>query len=190
MFQTHQTLLQRISFKLLIQRTTQVGTLPLMIYPALSYDKVSVFFAFHLNIKSLQYQFDKLQTFLLDCPTDFQILGISEPRLKTDISKTTNIQILGFNIERIPTKSANGGPLLYIRNTINYKRRPGLNVEKEKELESIFIEILKKTSKNIITDCIYRYPYMHPNHPKFLNRKTCQRKEQRTQMLVQQNFLI
>ena len=45
------------------------------------------------------------------------------------------------------SKSENGGTLLYIRDTINYKLRPDLNVEKEKELVSIFIEILHKTSK-------------------------------------------
>ena len=47
----------------------------------------------------------------------------------------------------MPTKSANGGALLYIKDTINYKLRPDLNMEKEKELESIFIEILQKHTK-------------------------------------------
>ena len=50
------------------------------------------------------------------------------------------MQLPGFNIKHMPTKSANGGALLYIRDTINYKLRPDLNVEKEKDLESIFIE--------------------------------------------------
>ena len=83
----------------------------------------------------------------MNSPDDFQIVGISESRLKTDISTTTNIQLPGFNIEHMPSKSANGGALLYLRDTINYKLRPDLNVEKEKELVSIFIEILHKTSK-------------------------------------------
>ena len=62
----------------------------------------------------------------------------------------------------MPSKSANGGALLYIRDTINNKLRPDLNkAEKEKELESIFIEILKETSKNVRIGCIYRHPYMH-----------------------------
>ena len=100
--------------------------------------------------------------FLSNCPIDFQMLGISESRLKTDIPTTTNIQLPGFNIEYMPTKSSNDGALLYIRDTINYKRRPNLNVEKEKELESIVIEILQKTSKNVIIGCIYRHPCMHP----------------------------
>ena len=88
-------------------------------------------------------------------------MGISDSRLKTDISTTTNIQLPGFNIEHMPSKSANGGALLYLRDTINYKLRPDLNVEKEKELESIFIEIFQKTSKNVIIGCIYRHPCMH-----------------------------
>ena len=74
----------------------------------------------------------------------------------------------------MPTKSANGGALLYIRDTLNHKLRPDLNVEKEKDLESIFIEILQKTSKNIIIGCIYRHPCMHTRefHDPFLKALT------------------
>ena len=62
----------------------------------------------------------------------------------------------------MPTKPAYGGPLLYIKNGINYKLRPDLNITKDKELESIFIEILTKNSKNILVGCIYRHSCMHP----------------------------
>ena len=71
------------------------------------------------------------------------------------------MQLPRFNIEHMLTKSADGGALLYIKDIINYKLRPDLNVEKEKELESTFTEILQKTSKNIIIACIYRHPCMH-----------------------------
>ena len=109
---------------------------------ALSYDKNIDFSVFHLNI-------------------DFQILCISESKLKTDISMTTNIQLPEFNIEHMQTKSGNGGVLLYIRDTVNYNLRPELNVEKEKELESFFMEILQKAFNNVIICCIYRHPCMH-----------------------------
>ena len=68
----------------------------------------------------------------------------------------------------MPTKSINGGVLLYIRDNTNYKPRPDLYVEKEKELESTFIEILQKASKNVIIGCIYwhligyRHSCVHP----------------------------
>ena len=78
--------------------------------------------------------------FLSNCYTNFQ----TKSRLKTDISATTN---KGFIIEHMPTKSANGGVILYIKDNISYKLRPDLNVEKEKELESIFIEIFQKNPK-------------------------------------------
>ena len=146
LFQTHQSQSEEISFKLFIQKTTQVGTLPLVTYQpeVMTKRMISVF---HLNINFLQYHFDELQTFLPNYSIDFQILGISESRLKTNISITTNIQLREFNIEHMPT---NGGALLYIKDNINYKLRPDPNVEKEKELQSIFIKILQKTSKNII----------------------------------------
>ena len=70
----------------------------------------------------LQYHFDKLQTFLSNYPTDFQILDISELKLKTVISKITNIQLPAFKIEHMPMKSANNGALpLHLR---HYKQQP------------------------------------------------------------------
>ena len=66
------------------------------------------------------------------------------------------------------TKSANGGTLLYIRDTINNKLRPDFNVEKKKELELIFIEIHQKTPKNVIIGCIQRHPCMCPKELNYL----------------------
>ena len=65
-----------------------------------------------------------------------------------------------FNIEHVPTESANGGVLLYIRKAINYKLRPDLMIYKKRELESVFIEIIQKDSKNMVVWCIYRHPCM------------------------------
>ena len=48
--------------------------------------------------------------------------------------------------------------MLYIKNDISYKLRNDLKIYKPKELESIFIEIINKNSKNIIVGCIYKHP--------------------------------
>ena len=45
---------------------------------ALIYDKKNDFSVFHLNINSLLYHFDVLQTILSNCLIDFQIVSISE----------------------------------------------------------------------------------------------------------------
>ena len=62
--------------------------------------------------------------------------------------------------EHVPTESSNGGVLLNIKKAINYKLRPDLMIYKKRELESVFIEIIRKDSKNIVVGCIYRHPYM------------------------------
>ena len=115
-----------------------------------------------MTVNSLQFHLDELETFLANFPVDFQVLGITESRLKEANPPATNILLPRFNYEHMPKKSTNGGALLYIKNGINYKLRPDLNINKDKELESIFIEIITKNSKNIIVGCIYRHPCMHP----------------------------
>ena len=52
----------------------------------------------------------------------FQIIGISETRLKKTQETIKNIQLENYNIEHVPTESANGGVLLYIKKSINYKQ--------------------------------------------------------------------
>ena len=73
---------------------------------------------------------------------------------------TTNIQLENVNTEHIPTESANGEVLLYIRKAIIYKLRPDLVIYRKKELESVFIEIIQKNSKNMVVGCTYRHPCM------------------------------
>ena len=108
---------------------------------------------FHLNNDSLSFHFDELENLISKSKNDFQIIGISETRLKE--SQETNIQLENFNIEHVPTESANGGVLLYIRKAINYKLRPDLMIYKKRELESVFIEIIQKDSKNMVVGCMY-----------------------------------
>ena len=61
-----------------------------------------------------------------------------------------NINIPGYNTEHAPTKSDKVGALLYISKELNYKSRNDLKLNKDKNLASVFIEILSKSDKNII----------------------------------------
>ena len=111
----------------------------------------------HLNINSFSFHFDELENLKSKPKNDFQIIGISEARLKITQETTTNIQLENFNIEHVPTESANGGVLLYIKKAISYKLRPDLMIFKKRELDSVFVEIFQEDSKNIVVGCIYRY---------------------------------
>ena len=108
----------------------------------------------------MSFHFDELESLISKSKNDFQIIGISEARLTKTQELTTNIQMENFNIEHVPTESANGGVLLYIRKAINYKLRPDLMIYKKREMESVFIEIIQKNSKNMVVGCIYRHPCM------------------------------
>ena len=77
---------------------------------------------FHLNINSLSFYIDELESLISKSKNVFQIIGISETRLKKTQETITNNQLENYNIEHVPTESANGGVLLYIKKSINYKQ--------------------------------------------------------------------
>ena len=77
---------------------------------------------FHLNINSLSFYIDELESLISKSKNVFQIIGISETRLKKTQETITNIQLENYNIEHVPTESANGGVLLYIKKSITINK--------------------------------------------------------------------
>ena len=55
------------------------------------------------------------------------------------------------------TKTNKGDALLYTSNELNYKVINNLQKHKDKKIESIFIEVLSKSQKNVIFGCIYKH---------------------------------
>ena len=57
----------------------------------------------------------------------------------------TDINIEGYNPTiGMPTHASKGGMLIYVKDGIDCKPREELNMHKSKELESYFIEAIKK----------------------------------------------
>ena len=90
------------------------------------------FSLFHLNINLLSFYFDELESLKSKSKNGFQIIGISETRLKKTQETTANIQLENYKIEHVPTVSANGEVLLYIKKAINYKLRLDLMIYKKR----------------------------------------------------------
>ena len=111
-----------------------------------------------MNISSLSYNFERFHTLLSELGINFDIIGITETKLKRDILRTTNIDLKGYSFEHTPTEASCGGTLLYLKNNKNYTLRDDLKIYKSKELETTFIEIINPKEKNIIVGCIYRHP--------------------------------
>ena len=82
--------------------------------------KNNSFSLLHINIVSLSAHIDDLKA-LLDClDHPFDIIGISETKVKIDNEPLIDISLPGYSFENTPTKSSFGGTGLYIKNTISH----------------------------------------------------------------------
>ena len=64
----------------------------------------NTFSLFHLSINLISFHFDELESLISKSSNDFQIIGISETRLKKTQETTTNIQSENHKIEHVPTE--------------------------------------------------------------------------------------
>ena len=110
----------------------------------------------HMNITSIQFHIEELRIILKNLNHTFDYICITESKIKINNEPLVNIQIEGYQPpEGMPTYSKKGGTLIYIRNGIDYKPRLDLNMHKEKEIESFFIEEINPRGKNNIIGTIY-----------------------------------
>ena len=101
----------------------------------------------HLNISSLPYHFDKLSELPNDLTIKFKIIGITESRLRSEKFPLSDINLPNYEVEHMSGKANKGGALLYMSNELHYKVRNNIQIHKDKELESIFVEVISKSQK-------------------------------------------
>ena len=116
----------------------------------------------HLNIASLEKHKDELDNLLASLNFKFDVIGISESKIKNEVAPNFDVRIKGYKHFSTPTESDRGGVIIYIANKHNSIPRKGLDkiVYKTYVLESVFVEILIPNKKNILLGCIYRHPSM------------------------------
>ena len=117
---------------------------------------------FHLNIASLGKHKEELETILTMLKIKFDIIGITETKIKKNIDPIFDTELEGYASYQTPTEGDKGGVTLYISKNHKCKRRKDLDsiIYKTNELESVFIELIRNNKKNIILGCIYRHPKM------------------------------
>ena len=64
----------------------------------------------------------------------YDVIAISESRIKSNMDITTNVNLPNYSIEYTPAESCAAGTLLYISNNIAYKPRKVLNIYKTHKL--------------------------------------------------------
>ena len=96
---------------------------------ALKPDKNSFGF-FHANIASLNAHFDDLQDVLSRLKIEFDVIGISEHKIKKEFTTLNNISLPGYN-EFIfePTETTHGGTGFYIKQGLDYIIRNDLKTQ-------------------------------------------------------------
>ena len=124
----------------------------------------SNFLLYHTNVRSAVKNLDNYVTYLNNLQHKFSITGLSETWLND--SKADLINVLGYHcIHKYRCDRSGGGVSIFVRDDINYKPRPDLDIFNE-NMESVFIEIDRNginVDKNIIVGIIYRPPNTDPN---------------------------
>ena len=93
-----------------------------------NYKANQLFSIFHLNIASLQFYKNDLDILLDALKFQFDIIAISESRLKKDVDPVHDISLPNYHIEDTRTEASKGGTLLYISDKLNYKPRKDLEI--------------------------------------------------------------
>ena len=109
-------------------------------------------------ILTTYYHFEEFDKLLNSLHIKFNVIGVTESRLKLNVQALVNINLKTYNTDENPTELEKGGAFLYISYDINYKVRKDLNVYEAKELESIFIEIINKNRKIVLLDTYTNTP--------------------------------
>ena len=124
----------------------------------------------HINIASLSKHIDDLRLTLSLLKKEFQIIGISEHKIRKDLSPIINIDIEGYKpFIYDHSESSHGGTGFFVKETMNHIKRDDLKFNSRGNYESIFIEIIVPNKKNIVVGCIYRHP-SSPIYIKDFNR--------------------
>ncbi|XP_057314221.1 uncharacterized protein LOC130655476 [Hydractinia symbiolongicarpus] len=114
----------------------------------------------HLNIRSMQKNFESFKQFLHTLNFRFKIICLTETWCRDEaIKNNSNFQLCNYSVihQIRNSNKAGGGVCVFIHNSLLYKKRTELCVNNN-DCESLSVEILNKTTTNIIVSVIYRQP--------------------------------
>ena len=107
------------------------------------FNENKTFSVFHLSIHSIERHIEELKVVLQMLNFKFDIICISESKILKGRTPLIDIKIDGYQTPlSTPTEAKKGGVLIYVKEGINFKPRPDLNMYRQKELESQFIEVI------------------------------------------------
>ena len=115
------------------------------------------FALFHMNIRSHSLHFDEFHALLSSLSINFQVIGLSEIKVTSDVQVKANIELPGYNFHYTPSYSSAGGVGIYVRSNLEANKRDDLCV-RDADFETVWVEICNPKAKNVICCCVYRHP--------------------------------
>ena len=113
----------------------------------------------HINIRSLIPHIDLLHANLAGLSSKFSVIAITET-WTTELNEQT-VTLPGYDVMIKSRKDARGGGIGLLFDSslnLNIKARPDLACEDTTVMESMFVQLPQKNSKDIIIGVIYRPP--------------------------------
>ena len=104
---------------------------------------------FHTNIGSLKKHKTELESILQNLDFKFDVIGITETKLTKNLKPDFDLQMEGYKCYHVDIEAEKGGSLIYISNSLYYRRRLDLDalMYKSEVLEYTFIEIINPGKK-------------------------------------------
>ena len=119
------------------------------------------FSTIHFNIRSLSANHDGMTMLLSELQHAFDVIGLSETKIKDSCDPTSNITINGYDFVSKPTLTNAGGVGFYVKQGIPFVVREDLCLI-TKEFDSLWIEINRYPYKNLVCAILYRHPSGKP----------------------------
>ncbi|KAJ8039687.1 hypothetical protein HOLleu_13768 [Holothuria leucospilota] len=110
---------------------------------------------YHVNTRSLNSNFDKLQISLNSIHIPFTAIGVTETWFRDDDTLYSLYDLQGYKTEYSSRVGRGGGVALYINESYDYFVRPDLTIFLEGFLESLFIELVTSHRTSVLVGVIY-----------------------------------
>ena len=142
---------------------------------------INGFSVIHLNIRSLQKNFENFKFFLNSCKTKFDIICLSETWCEELVSNNSLYYLRNYTLFEQPRTSGKrgGGVLMYVSDVFSSVRTKF--TLSNTNAETLFIELSFINCKNIIIGIVYRPPNgkyeVFKNHLKSIIKKIDQEKK-------------
>ena len=117
--------------------------------------------AIHINIRSLQRNFDALQLFLSSLKSKPSIILLTETWLDPSLAKSYILDGYQLEVSSQPVHRGKG-TAMYVCNSIPYSRRRDLESSNE-QYQTVFAELKTRCNKSVIIGTAYRSPSFPAN---------------------------